>query len=173
MRPHLQTIVLLDSLGGAHEEVLAAVRAWVRDEFAHRRQQAVDACAWRVERVTAQTPRQTDGGSCGVFVSMYAWYWMMFGRLPTISDFTNADHEELRCFITSAILRPDAVYPAGVVRAARAVAAAAVVEVVDLAAEEEGVPNPGSEEAAQLRRELDAPPVVGREGKAPLRRPRE
>ena len=36
-----------------------------------------------------------------------------------------------------------------------------------------GVPKPGSEEAAQLRRELDAPPVVGREGKAPLRRPRE
>ena len=60
------------------------------------------------------------------------------------------------------ILRPDAVYPAGVVRMTRE--AAAAVEVFDLAAEEDDIPVSGSVEVAQLRWELDAPPVVGGEG---------
>lgn len=46
-------------------------------------------------------PHQTDGRSCGVFVAIYAHYFITEGRWPTVSDWTEADIPALRLFMAA------------------------------------------------------------------------
>ena len=49
-------------------------------------------------------PHQTDERSCGVFVAIYAHYFITEGRWPTVSDWTEADIPALRLFMASHFL---------------------------------------------------------------------
>ena len=49
-------------------------------------------------------PVQTDGVSCGVLVSVYAYFRGVLGRWPTVTDFTGRHHRVLRLVILDACL---------------------------------------------------------------------
>ena len=48
---------------------------------------------------------QNDGISCGVFVAVYFYFYVMYGRFPTTDDFDGTDQFALRLAMLDAILR--------------------------------------------------------------------
>ena len=60
--------------------------------------------SWTVETVIPNLPKQTDGTSCGVFVSFYAYFWINYRRFPTTQDFVQETVPHLRLFMASRLL---------------------------------------------------------------------
>ena len=54
--------------------------------------------------MAATLPKQDDATSCGVFVAMYAYYWLHYRKFPDNRDFTQDDVPALRLFIASRLL---------------------------------------------------------------------
>ena len=66
----------------------------------------VISSSWNVRYTAATLPKQhkDDATSCGIFVTMYAYYWSLYRRFPDDKDFTQDDVPALRLFIASRLL---------------------------------------------------------------------
>ena len=61
---------------------------------------------WEVVVNHPTVPRQVDGSSCGVFVSMTAYHWLIYHTLPSRNDWESSDVDcDLRNFIVNFILK--------------------------------------------------------------------
>ena len=91
---------------------------WYQDEAKDRFSDAIefenlDTTTWKKISATRHefthifTPLQIDGYSCGALSAMMAYYYIMYGRLPTRQDFTSSPShvKELRLFMAFEIAR--------------------------------------------------------------------
>ena len=81
LAPHEQDVckfpclVLLDSMGGRKSKVFRAIRAFLKDEWMHRRPATIlerDFSATGLPGCNPKVPNQTNSCDCGVFVLQYA-----------------------------------------------------------------------------------------------------
>jgi hypothetical protein len=101
------------------DDVATNFLKWYQDEVKERFShldlcQALDTSKWKKISATTDntcnhiyTPLQIDGYSCGALSAMMAYYYIMYGRLPTRQDFTCAPAhvKEIRLFMAFEIAR--------------------------------------------------------------------
>ena len=115
----VQSVVIVDPfLQDKGDDVATNFLRWYQDEAKDRFPNAIeflnlDTKTWKKISATRHalnhifTPLQIDGYSCGALSAMMAYYYIMYGRLPTRQDFTSSPShvKELRLFMAFEIAR--------------------------------------------------------------------
>lgn len=115
----LQSIVIVDPfMNDKGDDVATNLLRWYQDEVTEKFPGAIEfanlnTTTWKKLSSTKQennhifTPLQMDGYSCGALSAMMAYYYIMYGRLPTRQDFTckPAHVKEMRLFMAFEIAR--------------------------------------------------------------------
>jgi hypothetical protein len=93
------TTNLLDPLGASYAKykdrslIISSNRAWLQSDLDIARLPPLE------HTVATNPPNlscQNDVISCGAFVVLYCYFWVVWGRLPTVDDVTGSDHVALR-----------------------------------------------------------------------------
>jgi hypothetical protein len=115
----LQSVVIVDPfLHDKGDDVATNFLKWYQDEAKDRFPDAIefenlDTTTWKKISATRHefnhifTPLQIDGYSCGALSAMMAYFYIMYGRLPTRQDFTSMPShvKEIRLFMAFEIAR--------------------------------------------------------------------
>ena len=100
------TLYIIDGFKKLHPTVVKLLLEWRTTEVGRLLQEPE---TWTVVTSLAndnlRLVAQTDGTSCGVMSAMQGYYYLMFGKLPTIDDWTQDDVPELRIFMLHEIVR--------------------------------------------------------------------
>ena len=115
----LHSVVIIDPfMTDKGDDVATNFLRWYEDEVRDRFPDSpefenLDTSSWK--KISASklpnnhifTPLQIDGYSCGALAALMAYYYIMYGRLPTRDDFTckPAHVKEIRLFMAFEIAR--------------------------------------------------------------------
>jgi len=117
IRPLRRTIMMMDSLYGPNQTVLANMLRWLVDLEEERGKEAAGAVAglpWTIAPPPDSLPRQRNGFDCGAFTAMFMLYVIL--GLQDVMPFTTGDMEVLRqamgvCMVTNQL--PPFYHPEG------------------------------------------------------------
>ena len=100
----LREIIIIDPLGNKQKERGDVLLRWLEDEHLLRNKNFIRN-EWNIYYNRNNLPRQRDGTECGVFVSMFAFHYIVFKKHPTTSDWDTPMLPKLRLFIAYQIFR--------------------------------------------------------------------
>jgi Ulp1 family protease len=81
------TIYIIDSLRKNNTNIISNIVQWYQTELINHDYDIaqINVNSWNIinsSNIPSSVPRQRDGSSCGIFVSMTAYYWYRYRRLP-------------------------------------------------------------------------------------------
>jgi len=102
-------IYVVDPLHRPYTGIHPILIAWYKDAYEERFGRGTYTKEWTIQLTgrsgdNINTPKQTDGSSCGVFISMILYYYMLNGQLPDQNAFQNSDIPKARHFMLHQIM---------------------------------------------------------------------
>ena len=101
----LRTIIIADGYRHRYPIIEQNLLRWYSDACSSFNI-ICDVQSWTIisgQNLPSSLPSQTDTTSCGVFVCMFAYYWLREQRLPVSSDFHQRNRNHLRLYIANCI----------------------------------------------------------------------
>jgi Ulp1 family protease len=108
--PSEKKIILIDSMRKKRDEVIKNIKLWYTEHmqlFNCDLSESSDhnISNWKLIEEHPEVPIQNDGSSCGVFVCMTAYHWLIYHTLPSTNDWECSDVDcDLRNFILNFLL---------------------------------------------------------------------